>query len=88
MSQTLREVCASFEYRSVLNKPCLANDFASILELSNPILQKKCDVCGIKIDKTELVEIKEGKSRNFVPHPPLCKINSKMTTLSGEASTS
>jgi len=55
--EVLRTVCSRFAYRSGSDEPCLMTDSTLIGHYMAGLLQQRCEVCGIHIEKMEIMEV-------------------------------
>ena len=55
--EVLRSVCSRFAYRSGNDEPCLMTDSTLIGHYMAGFLQERCKVCGIHIEKMEIMEV-------------------------------
>jgi regulator of protease activity HflC (stomatin/prohibitin superfamily) len=55
--EVMRTVCSKFAYRSGDDQPCLMTDSYLIGHYMAGLLQERCEICGVKIEKMELMEV-------------------------------
>lgn len=55
--EVTRTVCSRFSYRSSNAEPCLMTDSSLIGHYMAELLQDRCEVCGVEIQKMEIMEV-------------------------------